>query len=58
MSPGRMEGRRGEAGYDGTPTEQFAQEKSVPRTLQSIEDTSPEHLFRSTKQNKRNLMSL
>ena len=36
------------------PTELFAQETSLPRTLQSIEETSPERLSRST--NKRNHM--
>ena len=50
----RTAGRRGSAGQDGMPTEQFAQETSVPRTPQSIENTSPERLPRST--NKRNPM--
>ena len=50
----RTAGRRGGAGQDGTPTEQFAQKTSVPHTLKSIEDTSLERLRRST--NKRNPM--
>ena len=33
-------GQRGRAGQDGTATEQFARERSVPRTLQGNEDTS------------------
>ena len=49
-----MAGRRGGAGQDGTPTEQFAHETSAPRTLQGIEDTSLERFSRST--NKRNPM--
>ena len=43
---------RGGSGQDGTPTDRFAQETTVPRTLQGIEQTCPERLFRST--NKRN----
>ena len=52
--PGHTEGgsgrgaRRGGARQDGTPTEQFAQEISDPRTPQGIEETSPERFFRST----------
>ena len=51
---GRTAGRRGGVGQDGTPTEQFAQETSIPRTLEGIEDKSPERFSRST--NKRNPM--
>ena len=47
-------GARGGVGQDWTRTEQFVQETSVPRTLQDIENTSPERLPRST--NKRNPM--
>ena len=54
IGSGRSAGRRGRAGQDGTPTEQFAQDASVPRTPQGIEDTSPERHPRST--NKRNLI--
>ena len=42
IGSGRTAGRRGEAGQDGTPTEQFALETTVPRTSQGIEDMSPE----------------
>ena len=45
---------RGGVGQDWTPTEQFAQGTSLPRTLQSIENILPERLSRST--NKRNPM--
>ena len=41
-------------GQDRTPTEQFAQDTCVPRTIQGIEDSSPQRLSRST--NKRNSM--
>ena len=49
----RTAGWRGGVRQDWMPTEMFAQETSLPRTLQSIEDTSP-RLPRST--NKRNPM--
>ena len=52
VGSGRMAGWRGGVGQDWMPTELFAQETSHPRTLQSIEDTSPERLSRST--NKQN----
>ena len=42
------------ARQDRTPTEQIAQEVSAPRTFQCMQDTSSEHLPRST--NKRNPM--
>ena len=45
---GGAAGRRGGAGQDRMPTEQYAQETSVPRTPQGIEDTSLERLLRST----------
>ena len=48
VGSGRTAGRRGGARQDETPTEQFAQETSVPRTPQGNEDTSPERLSRST----------
>ena len=54
VGSGRTAGRRGGARQDGTPTEQFAQETSVPRTPQGVEDTSPERPPRST--NKQNPM--
>ena len=47
-------GRRGGIEQDWVPTELFDQEKSLSRTFQSIADTSPERLSRST--NKRNTM--
>ena len=50
---GRAAGQGG-AGQDGTPTDWFAQETTVPRALQSIEDNCPGHLFGST--NKGNPM--
>ena len=46
---------RGEVGQNWTPTEQSAQETSLPRTLQSIEETSS-RLPRST--NKQNSMKI
>ena len=52
VASGRTAGRRSGTAQDGTPTERFAQETSVPRTPQGIEDTSPERPPRST--NKRN----
>ena len=54
VGSGRTAGRRGGAGQNGTPTEQFAQKTSVARTLQGIEYTSSERFSRST--NKRNPM--
>ena len=42
------QGRRGGAGQDGTPTDRFAQETTVPLTLQSIKHNCPERFFRST----------
>ena len=54
VGSGRMAGRRSGVGQDWMPTELFAQETSFPRTLQGIEDTSPERPPRST--NKRNPM--
>ena len=54
VESGRAAGRRGGFGEDWVPTELFSQETRVPRTLQSIEDTSLERLSRST--NKRNSM--
>ena len=54
VGSGRTAEQRGGVGQDWMPTELFAQETSVPRTLQGIEDTSPERLSRST--NKRNPM--
>ena len=54
VESGRMAGRRGGAGQNGTPTEHFAQETSVPRTPQGIVDTSPERPPGRT--NKRNPM--
>ena len=35
---GRTAGRRGGAGQDWTPTKQFAQKRSISRTLQGIEE--------------------
>ena len=55
VGSGRTVGRRGGVRQDWTPTEHFAQETNVPRTLQGIEDTSPERLSRST--NKGNSIS-
>ena len=49
---GRVGAHGGAAGRGRA--EQFAQETNDPRTLQGIEDTSPERLPRST--NKRNPM--
>ena len=54
VGSGRTAGWRGGVGQDWVPTEMFAQETSLPRTLQSIEETSLERLSRST--NKRNPM--
>ena len=54
VGSGRTAGWRGGAGQDGTPTEQYAQGTSVPRTPQGIEETMPECRPRST--NKRNPM--
>ena len=51
VGSGRTAGRRGGAGQDGTPTEQFAQETSVPRTPHGIEDTSFERLSTCRVQN-------
>ena len=53
---GRVGAHGGAAGQseDWKLTEQFNQETSVPRTPQSIEYKSPEHLSRRT--NKRNPM--
>ena len=51
VESGRTAGRRGGAGQNGTPTEHFAQLTSVPRTLQGIEDMSPERLRRTNKRN-------
>ena len=45
---------RGGTVQDGTPTNRFAQETTVPRTLQGIEQTCPERFLRGT--NKRNAM--
>ena len=45
---------RGGAGQDGTPTDRFAQETIVLRTVQGMEDNRPERFFGST--NKRNPM--
>ena len=47
----RTAGQRRGTWQGGTPTEQFAQKRSVTRILQGIEDTSPERFPRST--NKR-----
>ena len=52
VGSGRTAGRRGGAGQDWMPTDQNAQETSVPRTPQGIDATSPECFSRST--NKRN----
>ena len=54
VGSGRTAGRRGGAGQDRTPTEQFAKETSDSRTLHGIEETSLERLLRST--NKQNSM--
>ena len=54
VGSGRTARWRGGIGQDWLPTELFAQETSLPRTLHSIEDTSPENLPRRT--NKRNPM--
>ena len=51
---GSGRGARRGGGQDWMPTELFAQGTSLPRTPQSIGDTSPERLPRST--NKRNSM--
>ena len=50
----RTAGRREGVGQDWAPTEQFAQETSVPRTVQGIVKVLRESLSRST--NKRNLI--
>ena len=50
----RRGGWAGRARQDGTPTCLFAQDTTVPRALQGIEDNRPEHLFGSA--NKRNPM--
>ena len=42
----------GRARQDGTPTGMFAQETTVTRSLQGIEDNCPEHLFGSTDKGK------
>ena len=54
VGSGRTAGRRGGVGQGWVLTEFFAQETRAPRTLQSIEETTPERPPRST--NKRNLM--
>ena len=54
VGSGRTAGWQGGVGQDWMPTERFAYETGFPRTLQSIEDTSPERPSRST--NKRNPM--
>ena len=52
---GRGAQHRSGAGQDGTPTEQFAQETSAPRTSQGIKDTLPER-FPRTANNHLNLI--
>ena len=54
VGSGRTAGRRGGAGYDGTPTEHFALGTSVPRTTLGIEGKYLERFSRST--NNRNPM--
>ena len=54
VGSGRLAVRPGWVGQDWVPTELFAQDTRVPRTLQGIEETSAEHLPRST--NNRNPM--
>ena len=46
VGSGRTAGWRGGVGQDWVPTELFAQETSLPRTFQSIANTSSECLFR------------
>ena len=53
VGSGHMAEWRGWVGQDWTPTELFALETSLPRTLQSIEDTSP-RLSRSTNKRQPN----
>ena len=43
VGAGRAAGRPGRAAQDKTPTEQLAQETSLPYTPQDIENKSPEH---------------
>ena len=54
VGSGRPAKRPGGVGQDWVPTELFAQETKVHRTLQGIEETSLQRFSRST--NKRNPM--